>query len=381
MAMNGRAAIASGYVLSVALCGAVEAGEVAIAKTPAVMHYAPVSTVGQLVDLPPITKISDDALLTATEINAIAKRDKFTVLPASYTVPDGPVRPVPTDRPVENFVNKLDYNLQRIDVSAYGDYSFDVFWHQARSVQWDILALYGGVTLFGINNWDWGTSGYHIENEGWFGTDTKYGGMDKLGHAYTGYVISQYFSQRIAHTVDDPTNAAITGAILGMGFQTYIEFFDGFAGQHGFSYEDMIANGIGASFSFLRDTVPGLRDKLDFRLEYWGASEYHDWSPATDYDGQRYLLALKLSGFEELEDSPLRYVELQAGYFTEGYTDQTRDAGVDPERKPYVAIGLNLNELLGMAPEVANTLPGHAASTLFEYWQPPYTYVATAYHD
>ena len=42
--------------------------------------------------------------------------------------------------------------------------------------------------LFGINNWDWGTSGFHFESEGWFGTDTKYGGMDKLGHAYTGYV-------------------------------------------------------------------------------------------------------------------------------------------------------------------------------------------------
>jgi hypothetical protein len=368
-------------VLSVALCGAVEAGEVTIAKTAAVMHLASIPPVMQLTDLPPSAKLSDDAVLTTTEINAIAKTDKLTVLPAADLMPDGPLRPELTDRPVENFVNGLDYNLQRIDVSAYGDYSFDVFWDQAMSVKWDILALYGGVTLFGINNWDWGTSGYHVESEGWFGTDTKYGGMDKLGHAYTGYVISQYFSQRIAHTVDDATNAAITGAILGMGFQTYIEIFDGFAGQHGFSYEDMIANGVGASFSFLRDTVPGLREKVDFRLEYWGASEYHEWNPATDYDGQRYLLALKLSGFEEFEDSPLRYVELQAGYFTEGYTDETREAGVDPERNPYVAIGFNLNELLGMAPDVADTLPGHAAGTLLEYWQPPYTYVATAYHD
>jgi len=120
-----------------------------------------------------------------------------------------------------------------------------------------------------------------FESEGWFGKDTKYGGIDKLGHAYTGYVISQYFTQRIAHSVDDPKNAAITGALLGMGFQTYIEFFDGFAGQHGFSYEDLIADGVGATFSFLRNTVPALADKLDYRMEYWGASEYHggDRSP------------------------------------------------------------------------------------------------------
>ena len=378
--MKTRAAVVLYCVFSVALCGAADAGEVIVSKTNAVLNFATLPSLVKLSDIPPRVKIPDEAVLTSAEINEIGKTDIFKIAPVN-DIAEGPIRPEPTNSPAANFFNSLDYNLQRIDVSQYGDYSASVFWDQAYSVKWDILALYGGVTLFGINNWDWGTSGYHFENEGWFGTDTKYGGMDKLGHAYTGYVISQYFSQRIAHTVDDPTNAAITGAILGMGFQTYIEFFDGFAGQHGFSYEDLIADGVGAAFSFLRDTVPGLREKVDFRLEYWGASEYHDWGPATDYDGQRYLLALKLSGFEELADSPLRYVELQAGYFTEGYTDETRDAGVTPERNPYVAIGLNLNELLGMAPDVANTLPGHAASTLLEYWQPPYTYVATAYHD
>jgi hypothetical protein len=360
-------------MLSVALCGAAEAGEVTITKTAA-LDFAIIQPFGPL---------TDEHVLTAQQIDKMGKTDKLQIIPAASGMGDvtGPIRPERTNSPAANFINALDYNLQRIDVSQYGDYGADVFWDQAKSVKWDILALYGGVTLFGIKNWDWGTSGYHFENEGWFGTDTKYGGMDKLGHAYTGYVISQYFSQRIAHSVDDPTNAAITGSLLGMGFLTYIEFFDGFAGQHGFSYEDLIADGLGAGFSFLRDTVPELRDKLDFRLEYLTASDYHDWGPVTDYDGQRYLFALKLSGFDGLEESPLRFVELQAGYFTEGYTDETRKAGVEPKRQPYVAIGFNLNELLGEAPEVANTLPGHAASTLFEYWQPPYTYVASAYHD
>ena len=75
------------------------------------------------------------------------------------------------------------------------------------SAKASVTPVSGGITVFGINNWDWGTSGYNFQSEGWFGTDTKYGGMDKLGHAYTGYVVSQYFSQRIAHSVDDPTNA------------------------------------------------------------------------------------------------------------------------------------------------------------------------------
>jgi len=356
-------------MLSVAFCGAARAGEVTSSNAAAF----------DLATLQPLLPISNDAILSDQEIVELGKQDKLSILPASAAA--DPIRPEPTNSPAANFINSLNYNLQHIDVSQYGDYSVQTFWDQASSVKWDILALYGGVTLFGIKNWDWGSSGYHFQSEGWFGTDTKYGGMDKLGHAYTGYVVSQYFTQRIAHSVDDPTNAAITGALLGMGFQTYIEFFDGFAGMHGFSYEDLIADGVGATFSFLRNTVPGLAEKLDYRMEYWGASDYHDWGPATDYDGQRYLLALKLSGFEKLEETPLRFVELQAGYFTEGYTDQTRAKDVDPKRVPYLAIGLNLNELLGEAPEVRNTMPGEFADTMFTYWQPPYTYAATAYHN
>ena len=367
--MRKTGAAAVGCLLSVALSGVADAGDVVTSSAAAF----------DLATLQPFIPLTGEAVLTSDEIVALGKQDKFSILPTSAV--GDPMRPERTNSPVANFINGVEYNLQHIDVSQYGDYGFDVFWDQSKTVKWDILALFGGVTVFGINNWDWGSSGYHFESEGWFGEDTKYGGMDKLGHAYTGYVVSQYFTQRIAHSVDDPANAAITGALLGMGFQTYIEFFDGFSGGHGFSYEDLIANGVGASFSFLRNTVPGLAEKVDFRLEYWSASEYHDWDPFTDYDGQRYVLALKLSGFEKLDQTPLRFVELQAGYYTEGYTDESRDAGVEPTRNPYLAVGLNLNELLGEAPEVADTLPGMAASTLFTYWQPPYTYVATSYHD
>ena len=35
----------------------------------------------------------------------------------------------------------------------------------------------------------------------------------------------------------------------------------------------------------------------------------------------------KLAGFDKLDESPLRFVELQVGYFTQGYTDAEREAG------------------------------------------------------
>ncbi len=50
-------------------------------------------------------------------------------------------------------------------------------------------------------------------------------------------------------------------------------------------------------------------------------------SPITDYSGQRYLLALKLSGFERFSRTPLRLVELHAGYYARGFTKEEEDLG------------------------------------------------------
>lgn len=71
-------------------------------------------------------------------------------------------------------------------------------------------------------------------------------------------------------------------------------------------------------------------------------------------------------------------MELQAGYFTQGYTDAEREAGVEQRREPYLAVGLNLNELLNEVPEARDTTVGLAASRAFEYLQVPYTYVPTS---
>jgi hypothetical protein len=275
------------------------------------------------------------------------------------------------------FEDSLRYNLERLEVTGYADYGADRFLDQSRGIVWDIVGAYGLTTAFGLANWDWGSGSFKFESEGWFGDDTRYGGMDKLGHAYSGYLLTEYFTQRIAHTTSDSAGAALTGAILGMGVQTYVEVFDGFSGGHGFSYEDLIMDGVGVGFSMLRSTVPGLAEKLDFRMEYLPSGHGEGYSPASDYSGQKYLLALKLAGFEEFEDTPLRFVEFQVGYFARGFSDEERDAGEDRRREPYVAIGVNLNELIGASP-VADTTAGLLAGRATEYLQMPYTYVPTS---
>lgn len=276
-----------------------------------------------------------------------------------------------------DLAESIRYNLERLDVTGYADYGADRFLDHSGAIIWDVAAVYGLTTALGLSNWEWGTASFRFENEGWFGNDTRHAGMDKLGHAYSGYLFTEYFTQRIAHTSEANSSAVISGAILGMGVQTYVEFFDGFSGGHGFSYEDLIMDGVGVGFSMLRSTVPGLAEKLDFRMEYLPSHHADGFSPVADYSGQKYLLALKLSGFEEFRDTPLRFVELQVGYFARGFSDEERAAGEDRRREPYAAIAINLNELIGASP-ANGTTAGLAASRAVEYIQLPYTYVPTS---
>lgn len=246
--------------------------------------------------------------------------------------------------------------------------------YEACLVRYETAALLAGITAVGLYSWDWGsTSDFHTNSEGWFGPDTGSGGADKLGHAFTAYAFTNILTEAIrAHREPSPY-APLTSAVLSMGLMTYVEFFDGFSNDHGFSYEDMVVDALGVGFAYLRHRIPGLREKLDFRLEYW-PSGHKGFRPLSDYSGQRYIMALKLSGFETLRKTPLRYVELHAGYFTRGFLRDERLAGEDRERTPFLGIGVNLNELFfGWRAHESRTCLDRARRLFFEHIQIPYT--------
>lgn len=270
-------------------------------------------------------------------------------------------------------------------VKSEDRYNLDVFWDQAKSIPWRFGGAAAVITATGFANWDWGSSSFRFNSEGWFGKDTASLGMDKLGHAYSSYVLTEFFTDGIEH--GSPRHRSYTGAILAMGLMTYIEVFDGFSAAHGFSYEDMVVNAAGAAFSLARRSVPGLREKLDFRLLYipsrstWSAlscfpKPFCDRdgavvrSPITDYVGQRYLLALKLSGFEPLRRTPLRLLEIHGGYYARGFTREEEERGDPLRRRLFVGLGLNVGELLfsGRPRGVRG-----AAKWALQYIQLPYT--------
>ena len=252
-------------------------------------------------------------------------------------------------------------------------YSLSTYWQDVQATRWETAAVFAGATALGIYTWDWGSSKRFKTNpEGWFGKDTGSGGADKLGHAFMSYAVTNVLTDRLERQNVPVERAALSAAITTQLLMTYVEVFDGYSNDHGFSREDMVMNLLGSGLAYARAVTPGLRDKLDFRMEYI-KSGYKGFRPISDYEGQKYVLAIKLSGFGNLRQSPLRYVELHTGYYTRGFAREARQAGLERTRHSVVGVGLNLNELLLGQRSARESELRNAGRLFFVHIQVPHT--------
>jgi uncharacterized protein YfiM (DUF2279 family) len=269
-----------------------------------------------------------------------------------------------------------------------GNYSTGRFVDHVRATPLEMGITIGSIAAVGVMGWHWGDSKFHFERDCWFCREGHSGGLDKVGHMYTSYVITDLLTQRIRANAADPAGAEITGAIVAMSVMTGIEVLDGYTKKYGFSREDFAADVIGAALGVARNVVPGMREKLDFRIMYTPSSyerpgvgaEHFQLIPP--YRRTRYIAAIKASGFDMLKETPLRYFELHGGFDARGYSAQEHKLGYNKrEQNLYVGIGLNLNELFlakGPVPNFSDyrsTEAGWAAANFFEKVQIPYTSV------
>jgi hypothetical protein len=192
------------------------------------------------------------------------------------------------------------------------------------AMSWETGSIVAGVTALGAHSWDWGSSKkFKVNSEGWFGDNTSSGGADKLGHAFSSYAINNVLTDRLVRKGRPVEQAALSAVLTTQAIMLYVEVFDGFANDHGFAREDVVMNLLGSGLSYARAVNPKAHELLDFRLEY-ESSGYKGFRPLSDYAGQKYVMALKLSGVDALRDTPLRYLELQTGYYPSRYTHLVR---------------------------------------------------------
>jgi len=221
----------------------------------------------------------------------------------------------------------------------------------------------GVIALWGTAYWDYFTTAPVSGDEGWFESDTKYGGADKLGHMYSGYLFSLGFSSLFEYWGMGEEESSVYGPLTSLVIHGMMEVGDSFSKSQGFSYEDLVMSTLGAGFYYVREKYPAVKETLDFRLEY--VPDFNsDQDLFTQYDSMKYLMALKFSGFKSMEDTPMKYFELQVGYYTRGYENNE----ASKERVVYAGIGINSSEVL-------KALGWTKTSEVLHYYQLPYTYL------
>ncbi len=243
-------------------------------------------------------------------------------------------------------------------------------WTRERKSRALNLGLLAGVTTYGLIFWDWGESNFQSRHEGWFGMNTRSGGADKLGHAYTGAVATAIGASLYRHWGHDEAQAARFGAFSSLLLTTAVEVGDGFSPDHGFSWEDQLANLAGAGLEYLRQRHPAWRERVQFRWEYWPSpavrhGEHRDL--LTDYSGSRWLLAFPLRAWGAADNRLLKWIELQAGYGSRGFAGHDEPYFDARSRHPFIGVGIHVPLVL----ERLGASPG--TQRLFEYLQIPGT--------
>jgi len=263
---------------------------------------------------------------------------------------------------------------------ADGGYGVREWGEDIKASRWESGGAFAAVTALGVTSWEWGSSkSFRWNPEGWFGEDTGSGGMDKLGHAFTSYAITNVVAERLLLEGRPAWRAALSSALTSQAIMLYVECFDGFSNDHGFAWEDVVLNFLGTSFGAVRALSPEVHSLVDYRMEYIPSGD-KGFRPFSDYSGQKYLLAFKLSGIESFRRSPARFLELHAGYYTRGFLHEEVERGETPKRYAMVGVGLNLSELLlGERPGTEAAAPLHRyGRMLFEHIQVPYMSVDVA---
>lgn len=223
----------------------------------------------------------------------------------------------------------------------------------------------GGIVTWGVLNWDYFSQTPQTRNEQWLGHGTKEGGADKFGHLWSSYAMTHGFAAVYLHIGYPEETAGRYAAYSTIALTGLMEVGDSFSDEHGFSYEDMVANTLGTGIGYLLLRYPEWHRKIDLRWEY--NPEFSDFQGdiATDYQHAKYLLAIKAEGFDQIDNPFLQALELHLGYYARGYDEYRPSRPDDRKRYIYTGIGVNVSRLIRPLWD----------TWFFNYIQLPYTYV------
>ena len=141
----------------------------------------------------------------------------------------------------------------------------------------------------------------------WVNDNSSWLKLDKVGHATTGYIFSEYSYYALNWAGLNNKKAALYGALIGFGGMSSIEILDGFHSEWGASWGDIIANGSG-SIIFSVQQLVWQEQRLRLKFSYRPSDKYAHLNPYllgenqlqrvfNDYNSQTYWLSTNVASF------------------------------------------------------------------------------------
>ena len=214
-----------------------------------------------------------------------------------------------------------------------------------------------GVTLIGLNQlWyaDYPKSKFHtIDDSG------EWLQMDKAGHVFSSYQMGRLGAQALNWSGVSEKDQLIYGATLGFTFLTAVEVFDGFSEEWGFSWTDVLANGLGTGLYAGQELLwneQRMMLKFSFHQTHYASKRPDKLGDGfleqvlKDYNGQTYWLNINLHSFFKESNIP-KWLDLSVGYGADGMLSGLKD--VDNQlltnnyrsRQFYLSFDLNLSKI------------------------------------
>lgn len=174
--------------------------------------------------------------------------------------------------------------------------------------------------------------------------------VDKVGHAYSGYKLTQYFTTALRWTGIPKQKTLALGAAGGFLSLSVIEILDGYSAKWGFSWSDIGANAAGSGLYAGQEALWG-EQRIRFRFsnrkeiypegqlamraaDLYGTSRFE--LLFKDYNAQTYWLSANLKSFLPKSNLP-NWLNVAVGYgatgmyggFENKWTDEENNIAYD----------------------------------------------------
>ncbi|MBA6151116.1 DUF2279 domain-containing protein [Gelidibacter maritimus] len=218
-------------------------------------------------------------------------------------------------------------------------------------------AAVGGLTLLALNQlWyaDYERSKFHTIND-----NNEWLQMDKMGHVFSSYQMGRLGANALNWSGASKKEQLIYGATLGFTFLTAVEVFDGFSKEWGFSWGDMLANGVGSGL-YIGQELLWEEQRVSLKFSFH-QTKYAQVSSdklgngfleelLKDYNGQTYWLSFNINSFLNGDQVP-KWLNLAVGYSADGmvfaHNEPVNNFNANKSRKRqfYLSLDLDLSRI------------------------------------